>query len=328
MVFSAATIRWSWGLDDHHDLILASSNPPPDPSIRQATVNLLADMGVQPATLQPGLVATGPSTDTLSPASTITAPTPGATVTIGVPFNITGTATDTGGGLVAGVNVSVDGGLSWNRAAGATSWNYSWTPTALGPVTIRSRAVDDSGNQQNPPDEITVTVVEPSSTCPCSIWGSGGAPANLITDDGNAVELGLKFRSDRDGYISGVRFYKGGAANGGTHVGHLWTSGGTLLGSVTFSNETAIGWQQAFFQTPIPITANTTYVISYFAPLGHYAATTGQFASSGVDAPPLRALRDEVDGANGVFLYASTGGFPTQTSNSTNYWVDVIFIEL
>src|SRR4030095_8162073 len=88
LVFSAATIRWSWGLDDHHDLILASSNPPPDLSIRQATVNLLADMGVQPATLQPGLIATGPSTDTLSPASTITSPTEGATVSIGATVNI------------------------------------------------------------------------------------------------------------------------------------------------------------------------------------------------------------------------------------------------
>src|SRR5262245_32382409 len=173
LVFSAATIRWSWGLDDHHDLIMASSNPPPDIRIRQATVNLLADMGVQPATLQPGLVATGPSTDTLSPASTITSPTEPATLALGATINITGTATDTGGGLVAGVNVSVDGGLSWDHATGTTSWNYSWTPTTLGQVTIKSRAVDDSGNQQDPPAEITVTVVEPTTTCPCSIWGSG-----------------------------------------------------------------------------------------------------------------------------------------------------------
>jgi hypothetical protein len=328
LVFSAATIRWSWGLDDHHDLILASSNPPPDLSIRQATVNLLADMGVQPATLQPGLIATGPSTDTILPASTITSPTEGATVSIGAPVNITGTATDTGGGLVAGVDVSVDGGLNWDHVTGTTSWNYSWTPTTLGPVTIRSRAVDDSGNQQDSPAEITVTVVETPPTCPCSIWGSGATPTITLANDEQAVELGLKFRSDSDGFITGVRFYKGGPENGGEHVGHLWTSNGTLLGSVTFTNESDIGWQQALFQTPIPITANTTYVVSYFAPLGRYAATPGQFASSGVDTPPLHALRNGVDGNNGVYLYTSTGGFPTQTFNSTNYWVDVIFMAL
>jgi N,N-dimethylformamidase beta subunit-like, C-terminal/Domain of unknown function (DUF4082)/Bacterial Ig-like domain/Bacterial Ig domain len=326
LVFSAATIRWSWGLDDHHDLIMASSNPPPDAIVRQATVNLLADMGVQPATLQPGLVATGPSTDTLSPASTITSPSAGATVALGTTVNITGIATDTGGGLVAGVNVSVDGGLSWNPVTGTTSWNYSWTPTTLGSATIKAIAVDDSGNAQNTPTEINVTVIQPPPpTCPCSVWGSGAAPANPGANDGAAVELGLKFRSNIDGYISGVRFYKGGAANGGTHVGRLWTSAGTLLGTVTFASETASGWQQALFQNPIPVTANTTYVVSYFAPQGHYAADLNYFASSGVDNGPLRALSNSSAGGNGVYRYGSTGGFPTDTFLSSNYWVDVVF---
>jgi hypothetical protein len=326
LVFSAATIRWSWGLDDHHDLIMASSNPPPDARVRQATVNLLADMGVQPATLQPGLIATSPSTDTLSPASTITSPTAGATVAIGTTVNITGTATDTGGGLVAGVNVSVDGGVSWNRATGRTSWNYSWTPTTLGPATIRVIAVDDSGNAQNTPTEINVTIIQPPPpTCPCSVWGSGPASANPVANDGAAVELGLKFRSDINGFISGVRFYKGATVNGGTHVGHLWTSGGTLLGTVTFANETTSGWQQAPFQNPIPITANTTYVVSYFAPQGNYAADNNYFASTGVINGPLHALSSGSAGGNGVYRYGPTGGFPTDTFQSSNYWVDVMF---
>ena len=67
-----------------------------------------------------------------------------------------------------------------------------------------------------------------------------------------------------------MRFYKG-ANNTGTHVGKLWTSTGTLLGQVTFIDETATGWQQALFSSPIAIDANTTYVVSYFAPNGGYA---------------------------------------------------------
>jgi hypothetical protein len=289
-------------------------------------VNLLADMGVQPVTLQPGLTATGPSTDTLSPASTITSPLAGAAVALGTTVNITGIATDTGGGLVAGVNVSVDGGLSWNPVTGTTSWNYSWTPTTLGSATIKAIAVDDSGNAQNTPTEIDVTVIQPPPpTCPCSVWGSGAAPANPGANDGAAVELGLKFRSNIDGYISGVRFYKGGAANGGTHVGRLWTSAGTLLGTVTFASETASGWQQALFQNPIQVTANTTYVVSYFAPQGNYAADLNYFASSGVDNNPLHALSNSSAGGNGVYHYGPTGGFPTDTFLSSNYWVDVVF---
>jgi hypothetical protein len=326
LVFSAATIRWSWGLDNNHDQGGAPTIPPPDARMRQATVNLLADMGVQPATLQPGLVAATPSTDTQPPVSTITSPAAGANVQIGTAINITGTASDAGGGLVAGVNVSVNGGVNWPAATGTNAWSFNWTPTALGPVTIRSRAVDDSGNPQNTPTEITVTVVASQPPqCPCNIWASGATPANPIENDGGAVELGLKFRSDINGFISGVRFYKGGAANGGAHVGHLWTSSGTLLGTVNFINETASGWQQALFQNPIAITANTTYVVSYFAPQGHYAADSNYFASSGVDNGSLHALSNALAGGNGVYHYSPTGGFPADTFQATNYWVDVVF---
>ena len=44
------------------------------------------------------------------------------------------------------------------------------------------------------------------------------------------------------GSVTGVRFYKA-AANTGTHVGSLWTTGGTLLASATFTDERRRGWQ-------------------------------------------------------------------------------------
>jgi hypothetical protein len=329
LVFSAAATRWTWGLDDQHDQSEAPAIPPPDDNMRQATVNLFADMGVQPGTLQPGLVASPQSSDTLAPVSTITSPTAGANVPFGTTFNITGTASDAGGGLVAGVNVSVDGGATWHRTNGTNAWSYNWTPISPGPARILSRAVDDSGNQQNTPTEINITIVEPPPpTCPCTIWGSGATPANPLDVDNRPVELGLKFRSDKAGFITGVRFYKGGPENGGEHFGHLWTSNGTLLGTATFTNESNSGWQQALFPTPIPIMANTTYIVSYFAPQGRYAGDTGYFASFGLDNYPLHALSNAVSGGNGVFLYYPTGGFPTDTYLSSNYWVDVVFMEV
>jgi Domain of unknown function (DUF4082)/Bacterial Ig-like domain/Bacterial Ig domain len=380
-----------------------------------------------------------PTPDNVPPTSTITSPTAGATVAVVTTVTITGTANDTGGGSVARVDVSVDGGITYNTAMGTTTWSYNWTPTSPGPASIRSRAVDSSGNQQTTPAAITVTVVgsppEVVSTTPApgatgvstgiaptvtfskaldfrsmsngtsillrdasnnpihffSVYDSGPSkfvllpqqqlhpgqkytvtfkggpnaphitdeagtplasdytlsfttapapqittstifapadmPDNPMANDQSSVELGLKFRSDKDGLIAGVRFYKGGAANGGQHLGRLWTIDGTLLGSVTFANETDSGWQQALFQTPIPITANTTYVVSYFAPQGNYAEDNNDFASSGVDNAPLHALSDAAAGGNGVFLRSSTGGFPTDSSMATNYWVDVAFID-
>jgi len=51
--------------------------------MQQATVNLLADMGVQPGTRQAGLSAAQVSTDTTPPTSTIIAPAAGGGVRLG-----------------------------------------------------------------------------------------------------------------------------------------------------------------------------------------------------------------------------------------------------
>src|SRR2546421_233374 len=82
-----------------------------------------------------------------------------------------------------------------------------------------------------------------AATCPCSIWSSSAVPGTPSEPDTAAVEVGTKFRSDVDGYVTGVRFYKG-TGNTGTHVGHLWATDGRNLGTVTFAGETASGWQQ------------------------------------------------------------------------------------
>jgi hypothetical protein len=133
----------------------------------------------------------------------------------------------------------------------------------------------------------------------------------------------VRFRADTGGTVMGVRFYKG-ATNTGTHVGNLWTNTGTLLATATFTSETASGWQQVTFAAPVTIAANTTYVVSYHTNTGNYGVTSAYFASAGVDNAPLHALATGVDGANGVYLYGSSA-FPTQTYNTANYWVDVVF---
>ena len=140
LVFGAGTVQWSWGLDDEHD----RGNAPSSPAMQQATVNLFADMLVQPATLQSGLTRAAASTDTAAPTSAPSTPT--RLVTAGTPVTVSGTAADTGGGRVGGVEVSVDGGATWHPASGRESWSYSWTPAVSGQVNVRSRAVDDSGN--------------------------------------------------------------------------------------------------------------------------------------------------------------------------------------
>ena len=94
---------------------------------------------------------------------------------------------------------------------------------------------------------------------------------------------------------------------------------------MTFTNETASGWQQADFAAPIAITANTIYVASYHAPVGRYSADSGYFTASAFDRPPLHALRDGTSGGNGVYAYGSAPAFPNSTYAASNYWVDVVY---
>jgi hypothetical protein len=138
-------------------------------------------------------------------------------------------------------------------------------------------------------------------------------------NDPAAYELGVKFRSDVDGFVTGVRFYKG-AANTGTHTGSLWTLSGQRLATATFTDETASGWQQASFATPVPVSAGQTYLVSYSAPNGLFSLTR-PFFDVPYDAPPLHAVGD---GGNGVYATAP-GGFPTQSFQAANYWVDLVF---
>jgi len=319
LVFGAGTVQWSWGLDSDHDNPF-SDNAPASTDMQQATVNLFADMGVQPGTLQSGLLAATASTDRTPPHSTITSPASGATVYSGTATTIVGTAVDSGGGVVGGVEVSTDGGVTWHPANGLGNWTYTWNVSTPGTFTLMSRAVDDSGNIETPSAGPSVTAA--AHDCPCDAWTSSSTPSLVDSGDGSAVELGVKFRTDYNGYINGIRFYKA-SANTGTHVGHLWSASGTLLGSVTFTGETGSGWQQANFSSPIAVTANTVYVASYSAPVGHYSADVDFFAMSGLDVPPVHFLQNGVSGPNGV--YAAVGAFPNLTYSSTNYWVDVAF---
>jgi hypothetical protein len=143
LVFGAGTILWSWGVDSDH---VGYSGLTADPNMRQAMVNLFADMGVQPVTLQSGLVGATASADTTPPSSTVTSPAPGTTVTAGSQVTVTGTAQDFGGGVVGGVEVSVDGGATWHPAVGRENWSYVFTAATSGTLNVQSRAVDDSGN--------------------------------------------------------------------------------------------------------------------------------------------------------------------------------------
>jgi 6-phosphogluconolactonase (cycloisomerase 2 family) len=214
-----------------------------------------------------------------------------------------------------------------NSTANLTS-TATWSSSATSVATISSTGAAATLATGSTTIQAAVGSIKGSTvltvTCPCTIWSSSAAPKVADSGAGPAVEIGVKFTSSSNGQITGIRFYKS-SANTGTHVGNLWSSTGTLLAKATFSNETASGWQQVNFSTPVTITANTVYVASYHTTVGHFSADQEFFATTGVSNPPLEALANGVNGGDGVYTYGSTSSFPSTTYNSTNYWVDLVF---
>ncbi|WP_237563608.1 N,N-dimethylformamidase beta subunit family domain-containing protein, partial [Arthrobacter sp. H-02-3] len=321
LVFGAGTVQWSWGLDGF------TTGKAPDKNMQQATVNLFADMGSQPVTIMAGLVTADASTDSTAPTSTIVSPTPGSTVSDGTIVTVSGTAADVGG-VVAGVEVSTDGGTTWRPATGTSTWTYSWNAHGSPTSTLRSRAVDDSGNIESPSAGSVTNV-----SCPCSMIGINVSPAVPAVGDAAGIEVGAKFFSDVAGTISALRFFKS-AENTGTHVGSVWSESGERLATVTFSGESATGWQSAALSPPLAVTANTKYVVSYFAPAGHYAQDTAYFYNHPSPVPagngstggaPLHFTRSLPGSPNGFYKYGASSSFPDQVYDAEYYWVDAVF---
>lgn len=164
IVFGSGTVQWGWALDGMHDsesgvpanvvnhlnLRVGLDIVAPEVAIQQFTVNFLADMGMQPATLYAHLTRAKASEDHTAPVchvDLIEYHPESSTVTISVFAN------DVGGnhGFVGGVEIK-PAGDRWHPALPASdddsSWYYQFkVPDAAHlPTTAWCRASDDSLN--------------------------------------------------------------------------------------------------------------------------------------------------------------------------------------
>ena len=200
---------------------------------------------------------------------TVTTVTPSAGAT-GVPVSVAPTATFSQAVVPSTVSFTLKDS-SGNTVAGSVSFNSgntvaTFTPTSsltasTGYTATVSGAQNSSGVAMSSPFSWSFTTGAVSQ-CPCSIWQNAAPSGAVDAADTNGVNLGIQFQASASGHITGIRFYKE-SDNTGTHIGSLWSSTGTLLATGTFTNETASGWQELDFTTPVAITAGTTYVASY-----------------------------------------------------------------
>jgi hypothetical protein len=159
-------------------------------------------------------------------------------------------------------------------------------------------------------------------------------PITAVDSDNAGVQVGVKFKSSIDGYISNIRFYRGKAS--GSYTVNLWKSDGTLLASQFVSEGQAPtpGWQVVGLIVPragggadryVPIVANQVYIASYYVADGGYASDEQGLAND-ITNGNLTLLGGTANGGNGVYKYGTTSNiFPNESYNNTNYWVDVQF---
>jgi chitodextrinase len=278
------------------------------------------------------VISTPPPPDTVPPTVTSVFPLSGAsgvstfvnlTATFSEGMNLSTINTNTFE-LRDSLNVLVPATVSYNAATKKATLTFTGLLATSSRYTAAIKGgangvKDESGNAMSAGYSWSFTT---DSQTELTIWDQTIPLSNVITDE-QPIEVGVKFSSDIQGYISGVRFYKG-SLNNGTHVAHLWNRSGILMASATFMNESDTGWQEATFSSPVPIMANTTYVASYYSPSGYFSADEGYFWGIGANKGPIHLLADGVDGPNGVFRYGT--GFPTMSNNSSNFWVDIVFV--
>ena len=286
------------------------------------------------ATINTSGLATGVSTGATTISATLAGVIGTTTLTVqAAPLVITTTLLPDGiSNTVYTATLTADGGTTpytWSIISGTLpvgltlnsgSGVISGTPTVAGTSSFTVQVSDVGSHIASK----TLSISMIATPTVITIWPSTAVPGVVDEGPDNAVELGVKFKSDVAGTITGIRFYKA-EANTGAHTGNLWSITGTRLATVTFSNETVSGWQQALFATPVAITSNTVYVASYHVNKGHYSADINSFEGKGVDNPPLHALANGVSGGNGVYRYGANSLFPNQSWNAANYWVDVVF---
>jgi hypothetical protein len=244
----------------------------------------------------------------LPPTVSIVSPPPGSTFQSPATITITALANDADGSVTR-VDFRANGNPIGSRTT--APFTIVWPGVAAGTYALTAVATDNQGAVTTSlPVTITVMAAQGRQTVLTS-----QVPTMSITSSAD-LELGLRVVSNTPGQITAVRFWKV-AGETGTHVGRIWL-GIQQVASVTFSGETASGWQEQALTSPLPVSAGVEHVVSVNTTNFKFAATIGGIAG-GIVSGNLRAPTD----MNGV--YGAPGSRPLSHYADTNYFRDVVF---
>jgi hypothetical protein len=149
-----------------------------------------------------------------------------------------------------------------------------------------------------------------------TFWADSETPANTSNSNSNS-NIAMGFAPIVTGSIAAIQFYKI-STDTGTHVGTVWReTDQALLGSVTFSGESATGWQTATLSPPVAATGGQRYRVAVSRPAQPFAQIS---AFTGITVAGVMAMDNTA-----YYVLGSQTGYPSTSFAGTSFVVDVIF---
>lgn len=211
------------------------------------------------------------------------------------------------------------------------STNTTYTATLEGGGT--GSTVKNAADIPLVSDHVWTFTTAATNSCPCSLKDRVNPTSTGSFDDTGTTELGVKVKASTNGYITSLRFYKPVISTESSHTGNIWSSTGTNLATVSFSNESEYGWQEAKLSAPLRVNENQVYVLSYGTTTSTYVASQGALTGINLGGSYLKAYADQssentATGSgtrNGVFT-TTAGNYPgSGSTNGSYYWIDAVF---
>ncbi len=148
--------------------------------------------------------------------------------------------------------------------------------------------------------------------------------------DKTPYDLGTAFTTLEPGTITAIRHWKCPSETG-EHTGRIYSKDGKELATVTFTNESESGWQEAVLSEPLAIEPDTVYWVSVNINR-HFPATWGAFRAKSFEAGPLRTVPGKdvkyptSDRENNGAFAAPGKLLPVSWAENTNYFRDIVFV--
>jgi hypothetical protein len=158
-----------------------------------------------------------------------------------------------------------------------------------------------------------------TGTASASLWNHSDTPS-VTSYAWSKATAGTRWKSSASGRVTQICFYKHADMDAEKpHTGGIWNSSGTLLGSVTFTDETESGWQCKVLAEYVDIIANDYYTVGVYFP-SRRVHTTSYFAQDYTNSTFTAGTE------NGVHTYSESLAFPTTSSGTDrSWWVDFVF---